>query len=175
LQDALARAQDAFDGLFDNLPGAILPRLLRFIVFPFGRPFDPPSDALGQRVVRLLMEPGPARDRLTRGMYAPADEHDPVGVLDAALAAVIAAEPVEAKIRDAQRAGIIDGRFTAELAEAARAKGAIDEADCRLLDRAAELRRRVIMVDDFPRDFGPTEIFQTTKAVTFEALRERAA
>jgi hypothetical protein len=27
------------------------------------------------------------------------------------------------------------------------------------------------MVDDFPRDLGKSEIFQTTQPVTFEALR----
>ena len=47
----------------------------------------------------------------------------------------------------------------------------ITAAESRLLDRAHELRRKVIMVDDFPRDLGKSEIFQTTQPVTFEALR----
>ena len=38
---------------------------------------------------------------------------------------------------------------------------------------AAELRRKAIMVDDFPKDFGRSELYQTTQAVTFEALARR--
>jgi hypothetical protein len=33
------------------------------------------------------------------------------------------------------------------------------------------LRRKAIMVDDFPKDFGQSEIHQSTEPVTFEALR----
>jgi hypothetical protein len=33
----------------------------------------------------------------------------------------------------------------------------------------------VIMVDDFPRDLGKSEIFQTTEPVTFEALQRKSA
>jgi hypothetical protein len=36
------------------------------------------------------------------------------------------------------------------------------------------LRRRAIMVDDFPRDLGKSEIFQSTQAVTFETLHKHA-
>jgi hypothetical protein len=43
------------------------------------------------------------------------------------------------------------------------------------MERAKTLRRRAIMVDDFPKDLGPTEIYQTTEPVTFEALRRGAA
>ena len=35
---------------------------------------------------------------------------------------------------------------------------------------AHALRRKAIMVDDFPKDLGRTEIYQTTEPVTFEAL-----
>ena len=51
--------------------------------------------------------------------------------------------------------------------------GVITEAESGLLQRAAELRRKAIMVDDFPKDFGRTEVYQTTQAVTFEALARK--
>jgi len=43
------------------------------------------------------------------------------------------------------------------------------------MERAKLLRRQVIMVDDFPKDLGKTEIHQTTQPVTFEALRGRTS
>jgi hypothetical protein len=86
---------------------------------------------------------------------------------------VIAAEAVDAKIRAGVKAGTLKGRRADELAAQAVANNLISSADVALLARAQELRRKVIMVDDFPLDLGKSELFQTTQAVTFEALRRR--
>ena len=48
----------------------------------------------------------------------------------------------------------------------------LDKED--FIGKAATLRRKVIMVDDFPKDFGRSEMTQTTQPVTFEALRKTA-
>lgn len=171
MQDALHRAQEAFYGLFENLPNRLVAWGLRVTVFPWGRVFDAPADTLGTQVVGLLMTPGAARDRLTQGMHIPSDPDDPVSVIDAALLAVIAAEPVEMKLRAARREGRIGGEFADQVADDAAAKGVISADEAQTLMRARTLRRKAIMVDDFPKDFGRSELFQTTHPVTFEALR----
>jgi acyl-CoA dehydrogenase len=171
MKDTLHRAQEAFYGLFENLPSRVVAWVLRITVFPWGRVFEPPPDSLGSQVVGLLMTPGPARDRLTAGICIPKDENDAVTVVDAALLAVIAAEPVEAKLRAAQRAGAIAGEFADMLAADGLAKGVITSDEAALLARAKTLRRKVIMVDDFPQDFGRSELFQTTQPVTFDTLK----
>jgi acyl-CoA dehydrogenase len=170
MQDALNRAQEAFYGLFENMPSRVVAWGLRVSIFPWGRVFDAPVDALGSKVVGLMMTPGSARDRLTQGMCIPRDADDAVTALDAALLAVIAAEPVEAKMRAARHAGTIQGEFSDQLAQDAVAKGVINAHEAETLARAKALRRKAIMVDDFPKDFGRSEMFQTTQAVTFEAL-----
>ena len=172
MQDALHKIQLAFYGLFENLPNRLAAFKMRVMIFPYGREFAPPRDQLGQSVVRTLLEPGAARNRLTAGVFIPKNEDEPIGTLEAALRATIAAEAVEAKIRGAVKDGRIGGRFADELAREALAKGIISRADADALERAHALRRKVIMVDDFPRDLGKSEIFQTTQAVTFEALRK---
>lgn len=169
MQDALLRMQEAFSGLFDNLPGRLIGFVMRQLIFCHGLEYKAPSDALGQQVVRTLMAPGPARQRLTAGTYISPSEHDAVGGLEAALVAVIAAEAVEAKMRAAQKAGVLSGKGTS-LTDSALRQGIISASDAQVLARAQQLRRRAIMVDDFPRDLGKTEIFQTTQAVSFEAL-----
>ena len=169
MQDALLRTQEAFSGLFDNLPGRVVGFVMRQLIFCHGLEYKAPSDALGQQVVRTLMAPGPARQRLTAGTYISPSEHDAVGGLEAALVAVIAAEAVEAKMRAAQKAGVLSGKGTS-LTDSALRQGIISASDAQVLARAQQLRRRAIMVDDFPRDLGKTEIFQTTQAVSFEAL-----
>jgi len=174
LQDALYKTQEAFYGLFDNLPNRVVAFVLRHIIFFYGREFRGPRDRLGQSVVRALLEPGAARDRLTAGVFIPRTEEEPLGALEAALRAVIAAEPAEGKIRNAVRAGAISGRFADELSREAIAKGVISKAEGDIIERAHVLRRKAIMVDDFPQDLGKSEIFQTTQPVTFEALRKSA-
>jgi len=175
LQDALHKIQEAFYGLFDNLPNRAASFALRHVIFPTGKEFDPPHDRLGQQVVHMLLEPNAARDRLTAGVFIPKDEHDPVGTLEAALRAVIAAEPVGAKIRAARDKAVIAGKFPGEIVDEALAKGVITREEKAAMDKAGVLRRRAIMVDDFPRDLGKSEMFQTTQPVTFEALRRRNA
>ena len=169
MQDALLRMQEAFSGLFDNLPGRLIGFVMRQLIFCHGLEYKAPSDALGQQVVRTLMVPGPARQRLTAGTYISSSEDDAVGGLEVALVAVIAAEAVEAKMRAAQKAGVLQGKG-ASLTDSALRQGIINAGDAQVLARAQQLRRRAIMVDDFPRDLGKTEIFQTTQAVSFEAL-----
>ncbi len=175
MRDALHKIEEAFFGLFENLPNRFMAWLLRGVIFPlilpYGREFSPPRDELGSRVVNLLLAPNPARERLTAGIFVSQDENDPVGVLEAALRAVIAAESVEAKIHAAHKAGTIAGRFPEELVGQALEKKVISQIEAETLERARLLRRKAIMVDDFPRDFGKTEIYQTTQPVTFEALR----
>ncbi|MEO7728889.1 MAG: acyl-CoA dehydrogenase, partial [Burkholderiales bacterium] len=64
MQEALQQIQQAFYGIFDNLPNRFVAVVLKYVIFSYGREFDPPRDELGQAVVRTLLEPGPARDRL---------------------------------------------------------------------------------------------------------------
>ncbi len=174
VRDAFYRIDEAFYALFVNMPRPALCIVLHKLIFPYGREFKPPRDELGRLVVRTLLKPGPARERLTAGVFIPQDQDEPLAVLEAALCATIAAEPVEARIRVAARAGAIAGRFADELAAQALAKGVISNAEADTLARANTLRRKVIMVDDFPQDLGKSEIFQTTQAVTFEALHKTA-
>jgi acyl-CoA dehydrogenase len=170
VRDAFCRIDAALIDLLENLPFRMVSALLPYIVFPYGREFKPPRDVLGRKVADILAAPNAARERLTAGVFVPKNEDEPVGALEAALRAVIAAEPVEAKIRAAVKAGTLQGKGGSPAAQALGG-GVINVEEARLLERAQLLRRRVIMVDDFPLDLGKTEIFQTTQAVTFEALQ----
>ncbi|MDP1537937.1 MAG: acyl-CoA dehydrogenase [Burkholderiales bacterium] len=178
LLDCLYRIEESFYSIFENLPWPVVAWVLRGLVFPllmpYGREFAPPRDPLGHQVVGLMMTPGPARERLTRGVFVSANDNDAVRALESALVAVIAAEPVDGKLRQAQQAGRIAGRHAEQIAAEGLRSGIITQAEFDLLRRAATLRRQVIMVDDFPQDFGKSELQQTTQPVTFEALARKA-
>ena len=97
----------------------------------------------------LLLQPGPARDRLTAGMYLPTDENDAVGALEAALHSTLACEPLQAKVEAARKAGQLKELDELLRISEARDKGVISIDEALLLDRDYALRRKVIMVDDF--------------------------
>jgi acyl-CoA dehydrogenase len=163
VEDALARAVEALHAALANFPVPVVGALLRVAIFPLGRRFSAPSDALGQEVARLLIAPSATRDRLSAGIHLPRAESDPLGCLEAALEAAIRSEPIEAKIRAAQKSGLLGEGAPEELAQAAFAAKAISGEELSLLKRAAQLRNEVIRVDDFPQDLGRSEAIRPTQ------------
>ena len=152
--DSMFKAQNAFEGVVSNFPSRFVSTLLRRTIFPLGRPYMVPSDKLGSQVADLLIAPSATRDRLTADMYIPRDEKDPVGVIELALEATLQAEALQAKIRVAQKTGVLSGRTAQEIARSALEKNVISSAEHALLVRARELTGEVIKVDDFPFDLG---------------------
>jgi acyl-CoA dehydrogenase len=154
LWDAMFRAQNAFEGVLSNYPSRLVATLLHLVIFPLGRPYVVPSDRLGQKVAKLLIEPSATRDRLTAGTYLGSPERDDtLGLIDAAMEAAIHAEAIEARIRAAQKAKAIVGRAPSELVQAAVAANVITAAERDQLTRAAALRDKVVRVDDFAQDW----------------------
>lgn len=131
-----------------------LPTLTRWIVggllFPAGRYLTPPHDRLGHDAATLLLGPSGTRDRLTAGIYVPKGEGDQLGRIEAALVAVIAAEPLEKKLHTfVAEHPLLHGDLDAQVREAVRA-GVLTGAEGESVREAGRLRRAVIRVDDFP-------------------------
>jgi acyl-CoA dehydrogenase len=152
--DAMFKMQNAFEGVISNYPNRVIAALLHWYIFPLGRPYEVPSDKLGHEVAQTLIEPSATRDRLTAGMYVPWDETDAVGVIELALEATVAAEPIEARIRKAVKEGRVGAGNPADMAVHAREAGVITAEEHALLQRRVMLRDRAIAVDDFPQDFA---------------------
>ena len=150
----LHRFQEALRGTIDNFPVGWARPLMRVLVFPFGARFKPASDAEGKRIVNLVLEPGDARDRLTRYMFVSRDPNDPTGLLEHTMAKVIAAEDAEKKLERAVRKGEV-GRFHGRnWFKEAEAKGVISASEAEALAEVEELVSRVIAVDHF----DPSEV-----------------
>jgi acyl-CoA dehydrogenase len=160
LWDAMFRAQNAIEGVISNYPSRLAGWLLARIIFPLGRPYAVPSDQLGREVARILLAPSAARDRLTAGMHLPKSEDEPIGVLELALEAAIRAEAIQQKMRAAEKAGTLSAGRDGGLAPAALAAGLITADEHAALERAARLRDEVIRVDDFPQDFGRSQMLR---------------
>ncbi|GAB3358554.1 acyl-CoA dehydrogenase [Giesbergeria giesbergeri] len=154
--DAMYKAQQAFDGVIANFPARFMARVVYRILFPWGHPCVLPSDALGHQVAQLLIAPSATRDRLTAECFVPLQEHEPVGAIELALQATLAAEEIEAKIRTAEK----EGRFVnnpqanvRDIAMVALEAGVINVAEYHIMRRRNHLRDMVVRVDDFPFDY----------------------
>ncbi|MDO8787540.1 MAG: acyl-CoA dehydrogenase [Sulfuritalea sp.] len=156
--DAMFRMQNAFEGVISNYPNRFFAAVLHWKIFPLGRPYEVPSDQLGHEVAKLLIAPSATRDRLTAGMYLARSESDAVGVVELALEATIAAEPIEAKLRAAEKSGKVGAGDTATKLRHAQEAGLLSAEEVALVQRRIHLRDKAIAVDDFPRDFSVEQI-----------------
>ncbi|MEY3951665.1 MAG: hypothetical protein RL320_467 [Pseudomonadota bacterium] len=144
---------NAMRGVFENHPLGALSSLLKALLFPFGLTVTSPSDRLRQRVAQTLTQPSAIRDRLTASVYLPAQEQEAMGALEAALEATLRSEPIEAKLRQAEKAGAFDDQLDLTLhnrIEIALNKGLMTSFEAAQLKERDRLRDLVIHVDDFP-------------------------
>lgn len=150
-ETCLQRIQESCEGLLANFDAPLLGLLLRgpalfwHRLVPFGRP---PADALGGELAQLLQRPGAQRDRLTDGLFHPADGAQTR--LERAFELALLAEAPLAKVRRAAQAGKLAKGQAPEVAwEEARRLGAIDEAELDLLRQSREAAAQATAVDAF--------------------------
>ena len=155
--DAMYKAQQAFDGVIANFPVRFIAGVVNRIIFPWGHPYVVPSDEVGHQVAKALIVPSATRDRLTAECFLPLVENEPVGAIELALKATLEAEPIEAKIRAAEKEGRFEGNPRAnvrDIAVVAFEAGVISAAEYDVMKRRNHLRDIVVRVDDFPFDYG---------------------
>ena len=148
VQDALYQAEQAIDDLLRNFPNGAVAGLLRLAIFPLGRRYDAPSDKLDHKVAKILQIPSETRSRLGRGQYLTPSEHNPAGLLEAALADVMAAEPIHLRLCKELGNNMPFTRLD-ELAALMLKEGRINPQEAEILTRAEASRLRSINVDDF--------------------------
>lgn len=148
VQDALYQAEQALDDLLRNFPNSVIARLMRIVVFPLGRVHRAPSDHLDHQLAQLLQVPSATRSRIGRGQYLTPSEFNPVGLLEAALLDVIAAEPIHKRLSKEAGKSLPFTRLD-QLAKHALAEGKISAEEAALLTKAENSRLRSINVDEF--------------------------
>ncbi|HEX2796696.1 MAG TPA: acyl-CoA dehydrogenase domain-containing protein, partial [Immundisolibacter sp.] len=150
MDDCLGRMATAFDGLFANYPNRALGCLLRWLIFPTGRPSRGPDDALDRQVAELLLAPGEARDRLTGGIYLTRDPTEATGRLELAIEQAELAGQAQRKLRGALKAGALSA--DEDVLAQAQDAGVLDAGEAAALADYQALVREIIAVDAFPAD-----------------------
>ena len=151
---SLYRIQEALRGVIENLPMRVAATMLKIAIFPLGARFRPPSDVLGARVARDILEDREARINLTEDIFVPPAGEVGLGALEAALDKAVRAIPVETKLRDAVRAGKLDRAPGYMLDDLGLKAGIISEQEYQWLRDADAARNEVVAVDAFdPQTF----------------------
>jgi acyl-CoA dehydrogenase len=148
----LYKTQEQLHGLLRNLPNRFVAALLRLAIFPRGRTYSAPSDAIGQQIAELVINPTDTRRRLADCAYTTVEPGNPVGLLQEALEMAEAVKPLERRIFDAKRAGQIEREDTPGQIDEAERKGIVSADEARAI-RAFDARVMDLTgVDDFAPD-----------------------
>jgi acyl-CoA dehydrogenase len=88
--------------------------------------------------------------------------------------AVVAAEPIEAKVRAAQKAGRITAKTQDAAFDEAKSLSVITDTELALWKRARLLTKEVVRVDDFDKNFGLAVVEPTSRTASATKYAEAA-
>ncbi len=155
-------AQEALHSFLRNFPNRPIAAFLRFFIFPRGRTYSSPSDELGSRIVDLVTRPGEARERLSEFAYTTNEPGNPLGLLQEALELSVELAPLEKRLRQAKKEGLITSDYLGEQIDQALAAEVIGEAEATKLRQYHEKSSALMAVDDFdPSELGRKEAAPT--------------
>lgn len=154
LEDSLYQMQEAFLEFFRNFSNKAVGFALKNVLFPYGAGFKRPSDELVQKLAINMMKDNEIRDRLTSSAYVGNTQDDPTGKMELAFKAVLKAAPVEKKIKDAMKKGVISASLPElERVDAALMAKAISKEEADIMKKGLELAQDAIHVDDFSQAY----------------------
>jgi acyl-CoA dehydrogenase len=147
--DSLHIIQESLRGVWSNFPLPGVGALIKWIVFPLGMPYTPPSDRVGKSVARLLLSENASRNRLVSGVYL-SDGKDAAGKIHAAFHLLLTSANAENAVRNALKEHVGWDNYE-RLVKRAVESGVVTEEQATLVRLAQQAGRAAIAVDDFPR------------------------
>jgi acyl-CoA dehydrogenase len=152
----LYQAQEQLHQFLRNFPNRWLAGLMRFLIFPRGLTYFPPSDRSGREIVKLIMTPGEPRERLCAPIYNKLAPDNPLGLLQEALVLAEAAEELEKRVRvEGVKTGKIQALDLPGQIRQALQQGILSSDEADTLSRYDAKVMELLNVDDFaPQDIG---------------------
>jgi len=164
LKYCLYNAQNALLDVLDNYSISSLGKVYKFLLFPYGRPYKQPSDKLEYKIAKQLLDNKQTRNDFKSELCIPLDEKDPMGRVEVAYHAVLAAQPIKAKIKAAIRAKKLPKASVFNLIDKALEAQVITAEEATKLQLAAKHTNEVIQTDEFTSEyFGPRNALESTK------------
>jgi acyl-CoA dehydrogenase len=143
------QAQESLHAFLRNFPNRWVAAGLRVFIFPRGRTYSAPSDEISIKVVELITTPGEARERLCQHAYTTLEPGNPLGLLQEALELTKEFEPVERRLRQARKEGLLSSDYLGEQIDEAEKAQVISKAEARNMRSYHEKVLALLAVDDF--------------------------
>ena len=143
------QAQEALHAFLRNLPNRWAAGLLRVFIFPRGRTYSAPSDDIAHKVVELMSTTGEARERLSQQAYTTLEPGNPIGLLQEALELSEKAAPLEKRLRQALKEGLITSEYLGDQIPEAEHAGVIGKREAAELKSYHDKVSALLAVDDF--------------------------
>lgn len=148
-------AQEQLHSFLRNFPNRPVAFFLRVFIFPRGRTYSSPSDDLGRKVVDVITRTGEGRERLSEQAYTAVEPGNPLGLLQEALHLSEQLAPLEAKLKQAKKEGLVSADYMGHQIEEAEKAEVIDGKDANRLRDYLRKVEALLAVDDFaPDQFG---------------------
>ena len=145
-------AQEQLHSFLRNLPNRPTAFLLRCFIFPRGRTYSAPADDLVRKIVDLVTRPGEARDRLSQQAYTTLEPGNPLGLLQEALELAQQMAPLERKLRQSQKEGLIRSEYLGHQIDEAERAEIISKTEAKDLRSYHQKVMDLLAVDDFAAD-----------------------
>jgi acyl-CoA dehydrogenase len=160
-------AQEQLHSFLRNFPNRPVAFFLRRIIFPRGRTYYSPADELGQKVVALITQTGESRERLSEQAFTTLHDNNPLGLLQEALELSEKLAPLEQKLRQARKEGLLKSEYLGYQIDEAKSAEVISATEA---DKLREFHDKVfalLSVDDFsPDEIGRPGTRASTTAST---------
>ncbi len=142
-------AQEALHSFLRNLPNRWVAGMLRVFIFPRGRTYSAPDDELAGKVVELITTSGEARERLSEFAYKTLEPGNPLGLLQEAMALAEANAPLEKRLRQALKEGLISTEYLGTQIDEALKAEVINAQEANALRDYHDKVEALLAVDDF--------------------------
>ena len=146
------QAQEQLHSFLRNFPNRPVAFFLRCFIFPRGRTYSSPADELGQKIVHLITRSGEVRERLSQQAYTTIEPGNPIGLLQEALSLSETVAPLELRLRQARKEGLIQAEYLGHQIEEAATAEVISEDEAARLRSYHQKLRALMAVDDFAAD-----------------------
>lgn len=142
VRSLMYNAQEQLHSFLRNFPNRPVAFFLRAFIFPRGRTYSSPSDDLARKVVDVITTTGEGRERLSEQAYTANEPGNPLGLLQEALALSEELAPLEEKLKQARKEGLISSDYLGHQIDQAETGDVISR------DEAARLRDYLVKVED---------------------------
>ena len=143
------QAQESLHAFLRNLPNRWAAGFLRVFIFPRGRTYSAPPDDLSKSVVDLITTSGEARERLSQYAYTTLEPGNPLGLLQEALELAEANAPLEKRLKQARKEGLIRSEYLGDQIDEAANAEVISKAEAATLREYHDKVFELLAVDDF--------------------------